>query len=156
MSVEECVELLCAEVLRFAYIDLLDAMLADAAHRFRKYSYNCADYYIQITHSRGHYGAGSDSWKLAMRDAERLMKWFNYSDRCKLFCKRTTGAWFVGQAKRHVKEFALDQKPEWEIRPHFGTGETSLAKIAWERSRMETWKKNRDKWREEHGMGEVE
>lgn len=156
MDIQECTELLCAEVLRFAYNDLLDAMLADAAHRFRKYSYNCADYYDQITHSRGHYGAGHESWNNAMRDAEKLMKWFAHSQRCRLFCKTVQGEWFVEQAKKHVKSFALDEKPEWDIRPRFGTGGTSPDKVEYERRKRAEWKRKRDEWREEHGMEKVD
>lgn len=156
-GVMEGAEKLCAEVLRFAYNDLLDAMLAEASHRFRKYSYNCAVYYDQLRHNRKHgrYGGDRDSWQLAKADMDRMMRWFNKSKRCETFCKTVAGSWFVAQAKRHVMAFALDEKAEWQIRPTFGIIESPYD-LREEQRKVEAWKKKRDEWRDKHGMGKVD
>lgn len=150
-------EQLCAEVLRIAYNDMLDAMLAHVAHDFRQYSYNCAMYYelLRKNKRRGKYGVDKDSRIMAKIDADRMMKWFRYSKQCAIFCKTVQGAYFVDIAEKHVIAFALDQKPEWQIRPTFGVIENPCD-LREERRKVEAWKQRRDEWREKHGKEKIE
>lgn len=148
-------EELASAILRTAYNDMLTAYLADAAHRFRSYSYNCHVYYTWLQTGRGKYGINERAGKKAKADADRLTQWFRTSQRCKSLCKKVEGEWFVEQVKKHVKSFALDEKPEWMIKPTLTIGDTDSDRKKAEK-KIALWKTKRDEWRKEHGLKEVD
>lgn len=148
LSAKGCDEL-CAAVLEKAYNDLIDAMMIDAAFRFRKCSYNCATYYETISKRRhGKYKATQEEWDRAVREIDKYRRWFE-SEHCRLFLKEAKGKWFVEQANKHIERWALDEAPDWTLHP--ATLGKSFTKKE-ERDRMEKWSSARDEWRKMKGL----
>lgn len=152
-------DLLCAGIIKRAYLDLIEAYLADAAVEFHEKSYNCAMYYETLRKSRkvyqGFEGVKPRSMQqiqiVARKDIEKLDKWFRYSESCRMYLRKAQGVWFAEIAKKHAIEFALDKRSKAECIP-VELGVKDKAR----RARMrKKWKAERDAWRREHGLNEV-
>lgn len=151
---------LCAGIIKRAYLDLIEAYLADAAVEFHDKSYNCAIYYESLRKSRKIY-QGFENVKprtmkqiqtVAKNDIKELDDWFRRSEDCRMYLRNAQGVWFAEIAKKHAKEFSLDKRSKAECIPI-----ELNAKDKQRRARMrKKWKAERDAWRAEHGLREVE
>ncbi len=153
-------ELLCAGIIKRAYLDLIEAYLADAAVRFHGVSYNCALYYDALRRSRKIY-TGFDHvrprslqqiQRVARNDIKNLDKWFRESESCKMLLRKAQGEWFADIARQRACDFALDRISKIECIP-IELGVKDKARRARIRKK---WKAERDAWRAEHGLREVE
>lgn len=153
-------DMLCAGIIKRAYLDLIEAYLADAAVEFHEKSFNCYKYYDSLRKSKRVYN-GFEHVKprtmkqiqtVARKDIEKLDKWFRESEDCRMFLRNAQGVWFAEIAKKHAMEFALDKRSKAECIPvELGVKDKQR------RARMrKKWKAERDAWRAEHGLSEVD
>lgn len=149
----EGVDNLKAGVLRNAYTELLEARLADIAYRERETSYNCDLFYQFLSVGRAKYAIKKGGEYHSRKDIKKLEEWFR-SGACKVWCKNVDGTEFVKIAQIKAREFADDLAPVWKIRPSFEGSGNHQSKYH-KKMDFSEWKRERDKWRKEHGLSEV-
>lgn len=151
---KEGMEALAAGALKQAYLELIEARLADAAYKWHDGSYNCNQLWMyysvgKMRYARGHGGADN-----AKRDIEKIEKWFR-GPRCRIFLKDAQGEWFIDAARHKARDFALDLIPIWQARPSFDNGKLNNGNNSQRKRDLAEWRKDRDAWRKEHGLKEV-
>lgn len=151
---KEGMEALAAGVLKSAYMDLIEARLADAAYQWHDGSYNCNQLWMYYAFGKMRYCRNENGAKQAKRDIERWEKWFR-SPRCRIFCKDAQGEWFIDAARHKARDFALDLIPIWQARPSFDNGKLNNGNNSQRKRDLAEWRKDRDAWRKEHGLKEV-
>lgn len=148
-------DLLCAAVIRKAYVELLDAYIFEAQMLWHDCSYNCAKRYAEYHKPKGarRYCVGDDDKQLAAAraDIRKLTLWFTESERYRELSRGAQGEWFVRQAKEHTKLFALDKVDDVNVYPRFEKQESKRN----DKKRIGKWKRARDAWRKAHGLEEV-
>lgn len=146
----EGVDNLKAGVLRNAYMELLEARLADAAYRERDTSYNCHLFYQFLNVGRAKYAVKKNGEYHSRKDIVKLESWF-LSGACKVWCKNVDGSEFVRIAKIKAREFADDVSPVWQVRPSFEGSGNHPSKYQ-KKTNYSEWVRDRDAWRKEHGL----
>jgi hypothetical protein len=151
---KEGMEALAAGVLKSAYMDLIEARLADAAYQWHDGSYNCNQLWMYYAVGKMRYCRNENGAKQAKRDIEKWEKWFR-SPRCRIFCKNVSGQWFIDTARKKARDFSLDLIPPWQAKPSFENGKANSGNNSQRKRDLAEWRKDRDAWRKEHGLKEV-
>jgi len=148
---------LAATVIRTAYEDLIRAMLFDAMVEHKDESYNCANRYHEFTRpkKRRRYNVYSKTIEsqhsCAKRDINRLRAWFLKGEKFRMMSKDAKGEWFVGVAEEKVQEWIDDRCMEIDLSVLIDGHDAE-----WYRLKRLKWQGERDKWRKEHGLSEVD